>query len=193
MIRILLIGEGTNELGRYGRPNWANAADPDGALAALLNRIRKGGWEVAEVLRWKDIKKYRAGNHASAEERNVRGAAERARFLKCDVLAFLRDQDDDEERARTIEAAIAVESQTALKIAGGMATSCLEAWILVLNGQADAESLRKTRAQEGAKSLGLHTTEAMTTCIERADLSAVPGAAVTLKLWIQRATGALGH
>lgn len=190
---MLLAGEGSDDLGRWGKhPAYAEEG-PGGVIEALLLRIRATGWSVAEGVRWKTIRKYRAGAHASAEARNVVGLALRARDLRCDAVAFVRDRDGDRDRERDLENGIerARELFPALRIAGGVAIEEIEAWLLAIRGERGSESVTDPKGRL-AERHGVDTGAAKIACVEQASLDRLPDDARSLALWIERARQALG-
>ncbi len=77
MIRIILAGEGRNELGDLWveAPHRPRDRKPEpGVLEALLREIRRDGWEVVDALPWKTLPKLQVGIGRKGEEHNVRRA-----------------------------------------------------------------------------------------------------------------------
>jgi hypothetical protein len=190
-VRVFLGGEGKNELGsRAGHPAYQSDESP-GAIQALLKRIEVEGWEVGGARQWKDIRKYKAlpGSHHD-DMRNVIGLVLDAKENQCAMVAFMRDQDADEDREQAIEQGIAKAReifQDAPDIVGRAARPNLEGWILALNGERGTESLRPKQAVERAISCRFGNTEAIVSVIERADLGGIPTDAVGLRSWIDSA------
>lgn len=143
--RVFLAGEGRTELGGWtDEPPCRDPAKP-GAIEHLL---AKAGAEadVVGAVSWKHIRKFRAGGHASSEERNVRGAALKAREAGAEVLVLCRDSDGDPHREQQIrkgiEAAMAYPAH--LRVAGGCAVRRINDWVRELVGKepsAKAEDL----------------------------------------------------
>jgi len=169
--RVFLAGEGKTELGRWASQVTRDRDDEsNGAVAALLGKVSSRNWEVADACKWKDIKKYRAGDFKSAEERNVLGVALKARESNCDLLAFVRDSDGDYERIESIHRGIEAVSE-GLEVVGGCAHPIIEAWALVFRGELAAEKLSKAKIQQQAGAL---TTNALVELIQKGDLATVP-------------------
>ena len=124
--RAFLAGEGRNELGTAAQTVQPNVPVP-GVLHALLHHVTQDPWELASAVQWKNIRKFQAGNHRSAEERNVRGAALMATESGADLLAFVRDRDKDKQRQKDIE--LGISKVTSVAVAGGVAIERLEDWI----------------------------------------------------------------
>lgn len=97
MKRVLVVGEGPNELGHEPGPDKPAAR---GVLEALARTQVSEGWEVAGRLKWKDIPKYKVGGHKSAEERNLLGALYRAKEQQYDAVLLARDTDGEKERQK---------------------------------------------------------------------------------------------
>ena len=113
MIRVYLGGEGRDELGGWADHSSYRRADEPGVLETIIRHVLEGyPVEVVGAKQWKDIRKYRAGQHRSAELRNVLGLIEAARASGCDVLVFARDRDRDLGREGEIEAGLAKAGRT---------------------------------------------------------------------------------
>lgn len=150
-VRVFIAGEGPAELGRWGKTFVES--DEDGFIEACLRRVRESGWEIVEGLRWKDIKKFRAGDHQSAEARNLRGVARAARDRGAELLIVLRDTDGDADRARLLcETAQSVQAPA---LVVGLPDPRLEAWAAALRGNRDALGARRGRADAVFAKLGL--------------------------------------
>jgi hypothetical protein len=192
MKRVFLAGEGTNEIGSWGRhPSYRHTAET-GALEALLKKSVETGWEICGGLFWKEIRKFRAGDHRSAETRNVLGAALRAREAGADALIFSRDRDRVPTRERDIEDGVgAASKEIGIGIAGGTAIEDLDAWVLACLGITNSEENRNAK-QTLERERGIATTSAKVVAIEQVDLSALPADAGSLRQWIDRVRAVLG-
>lgn len=150
--RVFLAGEGPTELGGWAHePEYRQPAATvvrRGVIVALLARAWGGELTVVDAVLWKRIRKYRAGDHAAADERNVLGAAEHAvtsarRSGAPLVLAFSRDRDRNRERERQVESGI-VRARVlwpTLTLVGGCAVEEIEAWGLAVAGDQRPESV----------------------------------------------------
>jgi hypothetical protein len=189
MIRVLLAGEGPNELGGWAIESpHRDAAPSPGVIEALLKRERPDGWIVVDGIAWRSLRKLRVGEHGEAEARNIRGLLLRAWEMKAHVVAFVRDRDGDERRQRDVVQAMGEAAQP-LHVVGGMAIEKLESWLLSLKGERRAEALqhpekklRGTAAKKTASYVGL---------VEKADLSKIPADARSLRAWLEKARAAL--
>lgn len=152
MISVFLAGEGSTELGGWAnRPPYRTATP--GMLETLAERVVPEGWVVGDALCWKNIRKYRAGQHLDVEARNVLGVALQAKDASCGVLLSCRDRDRDTERERSIkDAPVRAREMFPIEIVGGVAVDAIEAWTLALLG--DRQSHRHARPGE----LGHSTT-----------------------------------
>ncbi len=157
MKRVLLVGEGRNELGGYADKPPYRSDDPSPDVLEALARRAGCQFEVVDAIQWKDIRKYRAGDHASPEERNLKGARLEAKERDCHAVLFSRDRDRDRDRARQIDAL--VDSDPAC-FAGGVAVEAIESWILSFLGDAGAEGYRRPKKQL-EEDHGISTTEEM--------------------------------
>lgn len=187
MIRVFLAGEGKHELG-----GWANEApyrDPTerGVLAALCGRVAGSAWEVAEARRWKDVHKFRAGDHRSPEERTVLGLGVLAVRAGCDVLVFSRDLDRLVGRREEIERAL--QQLKDVQVVGGVAVRTLDGWCLALSGLSGSEDL--PRPKEILEGRECRTTEDRVALVDGADLARVAPDARSLHQWLARAIAAL--
>jgi hypothetical protein len=193
---VFLGGEGPNELGsRYGDPAYQTGDSP-GVIEALLTRIRPDGWTVIGACKWCRIVKLRARGPTPTEAQNVLGLAHEAARSRADVLAFIRDEDDDKRRPQVIEEAVTTARQAfpSLAIVGATAVSVLEGWILALLGESRTETLHKAAAQRRMVEKGIKkkNTAAMVKVVASADLQTIPKDAASLRGWIDLARAALG-
>jgi hypothetical protein len=115
-VQVWLGGEGPNDLGDSDQP--AHCRQQPGALEALLRREVPGGWSVLGATRWSRLRKYVAGGaigkegrHGPRDARHVKDLLLQAREKGADVLAFLRDIDDHEDRAAIIKQSLAQSEQ----------------------------------------------------------------------------------
>src|ERR1700690_1066611 len=108
MIRILIAGEGANELGEPLRGALVEGERPagGGVIEALMAKVRRADWQVREAMLWKDGRKIRSNAPGDGDRRTVDALAMRAREHGCHALVFLRDRDRDRSRERAIGDAI---------------------------------------------------------------------------------------
>lgn len=193
-LRIFFAGEGPDELGQWASERAyfpkRDDADAGGVLHALVSRFSR--YETGGAERWKNIRKFRAGDHAKPEERTISGLALRAVESRCDALVFVRDRDRDLQREEDVENGIArAANDHGIAIVGGTANEELEAWILAMLGTSRAESLAdpKKKLQEAH---GIGTREEMCAVVERTDMNALPADCASLRRWLGRAQQELG-
>ena len=191
-MRVLLAGEGKTELGEWAKE--APYRDEPGETGVLLALLRRVGWANAEPvdgLLWSKIRKYRAGDHASPEERNVLGLALNARRARCSLVVFSRDRDGDPQRQLALEAGIlrARELFPELLLVGGIAIEMIEAWILVLCGHPGEDLPAHRTTQELEERLGITSLQQKVDAVAEAQLDRVPHG--SLSTWLERARGAL--
>jgi hypothetical protein len=191
--KVFLAGEGSNELG-----GWYNEAKDrgdfpyPGILETLLKLINADGWVISDAKKWRKIRKFRAGEHRSAEERNVLGVCWEAIEKGCDTIAFTRDSDGHNERVvdvqKGIEFANALWSDR-LVIIGGCAVPCIEGWVLAILGNRHTESLSRTRIEALIIKAGIDPkkTAPMVEKIEQTDLANIADDAHSLKSWLDTA------
>ncbi len=162
-----------------------------GVLEALLTRIRSDGWSVGGARRWASVRKLRAGGGyapgVSNEERNVRALILDAVESGCDVLAFSRDRDRDEQRENDINKAIA--DAHGIAVIGGVAVECLDSWCLALLRERRTEDLPSGGAKTTLEKRGPDRKAGIA---ESADLSAIPEDAKSLRAWLDAARRVLG-
>ncbi len=131
--KVFLGGEGQNELGSwYRHPAYQDDRWP-GVIKSLLRRVQPRGWAViGATSKWCQIRKYRAKGRTPSEAQNVLGLVLEASLAGAEVLAFIRDADDDKERPRVIDEAVtqARELFPTVRIVGGTAIPVLEGWLL---------------------------------------------------------------
>lgn len=181
MIRVYLAGEGRHELGGWADERPYRRPEDRGVLVALAQKVRPDGWAVVAARKWKDVPKYRAGDHRRPEARTVLGLAALAAHEGCSVLVFARDRDRMVGREDEIEQAM--NQIQDLRVAGAVAVRTLDAWCLALTGQRDTEHLR--RPKDACAERGVVTTEDRVAVADAADLNAVPEDAESLRRWLQ--------
>jgi hypothetical protein len=194
-VKLLLSGEGYDDIGDWAKEPMYRASPPEtGVIEALLRKIEGGELTVREAIPWKKIPKFRAGDHAHPETRNVLGLALKADDMRCNALVFVRDRDRDEGRQADIENGIKLAQSKFpdLAIAGGVAVEEIEAWILAILGERRSEHhadpkdiLKKTHSIAGRAS--------MVEALEERDLNQIPPDAVSLRAWLDRATSVLSQ
>ncbi len=193
--RVFLAGEGRHELGGFADDPPYRSAEPVGVLRALLERCADTSTtlEIAGARRWKDIRKFRAGGHASAEARAVVGLHVDAVEHGCAVLAFVRDTDGDTQRAADIDDGLALARARfpTVEAIGGVAVQSLDAWGLALAGQRRTEALKPAAAKAALDANGTGSTEARAQAVREADLDALPDDAASLAAFIDRARAVL--
>lgn len=195
MIRVILAGEGKNELGSFAI-EAAFRDDPEpGVVETLLRQVRREGWEVVDAILWKKLPKLRVGIGGRGEEHNVLRAYHHARRRGCDILVFTRDRDgvkfayrdEDIERALTT----LKESDDGPVVVGGVAIEKLESWLTAVAGHYRSEEMRRPEEKLAELGVGEKDTEAMVKLIEDRGLASIPGDARSLHRWLDRARDAL--
>ena len=188
MIRIYLCGEGRTELGgRAGHPAYHDDAEP-GVLVGLLRRVHADGWMIVGACSWAMLRKFRAnapGARVPADARNVAIAALMAREAGADVLVLSRDDDGDAGRRVAISRGKADGSAKvpSVRIVGGLAVQCIEAWLLALAGERGTEDLHRARAKAQLE-VRAPDTATKVAIIDVADLDTVPDDARSLHAWL---------
>ncbi|MBI4703201.1 MAG: hypothetical protein HY744_18955 [Deltaproteobacteria bacterium] len=199
MIRLLVAGEGANELGRFARADRsageAERTVGPGVIEALLAKIRPGGWEIRRALLWRDVRKYRPGLPGEGEARTVNGLILLARELGCHALVFLRDRDGQRRRERALAQAVKRALQLVDRpplIAAGVPVEKMEAWLLALRAERMTESCSDpVAALHERHGVPPKRTAAMVELVHNARLRLVPADARSLLRWLRQAAGAL--
>lgn len=140
MIRVLVAGEVSNELGPLQPPADFGEGRRDsggGVVEELMAKVRSTGWKIVEAMVWRDVPKLRVGARGHEDKKTVAALALRAREKGCNALIFLRDRDGEAARERAIDTAVA-EIQPGLHVAGGVPMEKLEHWLLALKGEESA-------------------------------------------------------
>ncbi len=184
-MRILLAGEGANELGgRSGDETYP------GVLETLLKKVRPSGWEIARVIPWKSIRHFRVNSPGAKETRNVNALFRKAKKNGFDAVVFVRDRDGKEKREKDIEEAITLLEQNeegGPGIIGGMAVEKIEAWILALSGEAKSEKIPHPQKRFGDLGIKGKNTAQFVAVVEKANLDRIPKDALSLNIWLERA------
>lgn len=192
-MKVVLGGEGPNDLGGWYHAPPYRPDEPDpGVIETLLRRVRADGWQVTDAIVWKKIRKYRAGAHADAEERDVLGLILAAREQGADVVAFIRDQDSQRDRGASFVAALLRAADIfpdGPAVIGGLAVRALEAWILALLGEHHSEDLGRDGVERALQRRGIPAKDTRS-LVERAaaaNLESLPTDATSLLRWLARA------
>jgi hypothetical protein len=199
LIRVIIAGEGANEVGGFVKEEAFRDGEPrPGVVEALLRQVRPDGWKVVDAILWKKIPKLQVGIGKKGEEHNVYRAFHHAKKRGCDVFAFTRDRDKAKfaHRDGDIERAIEVlqkDSGAQPAIVGGVAIEKLESWLTALAGMHGSEALR--RPEEVLSGFGIEekNTSAMVRFVEERGLGEIPADAGSLRRWLARAREALGQ
>jgi hypothetical protein len=201
VLLVFLGGEGRNELGSWAGDPAYQSDDEPGVIKALLLRTRPDGWKILGAQGWKHIRKYtdhgrlpedtQSFIRGSHEERAVLGLVLDAKERGAQVVAFVRDQDDDPNRSAIIANAIdrARAQFPNIQVVGGTAVPVLEAWILALMGETGSEALGKAKAERLLADRNVTTTEKMVS--EVLASRPVPEDATHLCSWLAQAKEAL--
>lgn len=192
-VRLFFAGEGPDELGEWANePAYRPSEDrpaAGGVLHALVSRYAR--YETVEAVRWKTIRKFKAGDHAKPEFRNVMGLALQADESGCDALVFVRDRDGDLEREKDIEQGIAdASTRFGVRIVGSTANEELEAWLLAMLGIRKSESFPDAKTKL-ADTHGTTTREQKCEVVTKANLDKLPEDCASLRRWIERAEAGL--
>lgn len=187
-LRIFIAGEGQTDIG-----NAADALayqDPafPGVVQTLLDKAGSEPWQFCGAIRWKDIRKFRAGHNKGADRHNVAALALKAREVGADAIAFVRDRDGHQQRGRDVDAGIAAIGD--LPVVGGVAIETVEAWVLRALGDAHAEKHRQPRLVL-ARDHSIDSREDKVATLQNADFKALVDPKTSLGGWLCKAQGVL--
>ena len=176
--RLIIAGEGPDELGRWYRETpyrhvEPGSADVPGLLEALLDKMALLPSEIVDGATWKRVPLFRAGDRRAPETRRVLGLAALAVERRADAVVFVRDRDGDEDREADIEAGLE-QARTlgfTAELAGGVAVEEIEAWLLALLGDRRAETFSRPK-ETLAEKHGIRTRAQKVAVVEGADLDA---------------------
>ena len=136
-MKAFVAGEGPHEIGKWSEPHEYRSTSmrSDGVLAEVV-RKRHDVTVVGGCL-WKQVRKFKAGNHASAEERTLRGIMLHAEESDADVVFWVRDSDGDPDRVKDLrDSESRVRSDHPdLRLHGLCAEPCIEAWVVGMPGK----------------------------------------------------------
>lgn len=201
MKKVLLVGEGANELGGWSGDSSYQEDGTPGVVESLLRKVQEEGWKIVRGLQWKSIRKYKANVREGREVRNVLGAVLEGKETQCDIVVFVRDRDGtnanaNEQRQKDIEKGLALvssEIREPPKVIGGVAVKKIESWLVAISGTNGSEGIR--RPEEILETLGMASkdTAAMAEFVRQRGLDAIPEDASSLNLWLSRARQALGE
>lgn len=197
MNRIILAGEGKNELGGFAVEAAFRGEQPEpGVVEALLRKVRAEGWKVVDAILWKKTPKLQVGIGGRGEELNVRRAYHHAKKRGCDVFVFTRDRDKAKFVHREVDIERAIEALGAPpgagpSVIGGVAIEKLESWLVAVAGMQGSEDLRRPEEKLAELGVGEKDTGAMVRFVEERGLGDIPADARSLRRWLERAKQAL--
>lgn len=199
--KVMLAGEGSNELGTRANVYPASEHRP-GVIEAFCQRMAGDTFAVTHAANWKSIRKYRSGNHLGAEARTILGLALQAKEAHVDALIFCRDHDWQDERVHDIHEGIAALEATFpdfhSRVAGGVATPMLEAWVLASAGVSGTEEMRRSKLAASLKEKGVELDEKRTSALlelipERIETHELPADAHSLRGWLEKLQSVLSE
>jgi hypothetical protein len=194
MIRVLIAGEGSNELGPHPQAEFGEGerASGGGAIEALMAKVRQSGWQVVAAMVWKDVRKLKSNAGGDGEAKTIAGLVLRAKELGCHALVFLRDRDGSPARERAVRDAIANERGGSLRIAGGVPIEMLECWLLALRGEkdahADADPVTSLAVRHGVPA---KRVTSMVQLVRASRVLTVPADAESMWRWLRQVAMAL--
>jgi hypothetical protein len=201
MIKVFLGGEGNNELGsRWQEP----MGEEPGVVEALLRKVRAGGWRVDGAVAWKALRKYQAGaargTSGHADGKNVVKLVIQAYERACEVLAFVRDDDGDPDRAEAIDEALAAISARGfaegyryeLGVIGGVARPSIEGWILQLRTGTATDERHRGAVDDALTAAGVEL-KATAAYVAVVAVAPRPRGVGSLPAWLDRAEAVLGQ
>lgn len=196
MIRVIIAGEGRNELGGYAdEPAFRHAKPEVGVIEAMLRQVRPDGWCIVDAIPWKKSPKLQVGIAGKGEELNVQRAYYHAKKRGCEVLAFSRDRDRAKFAHRETEIEKAIQAITEANdgpaLVGGVAIEKLESWVAAIAGVHRSEELRRPEEKLTEFGVGAKDTAGMVQFVEQYGLQRVPEDARSLRRWLERAERAL--
>lgn len=189
-LRVFIVGEGANELGRFVHhpARRADHANLRGVIEAFLQKLLTD-FEVVDGRAWSKVPSYQQGKGHNFQKK-ILAAALLARAAHCQAFVFLLDQDNEPARIQAVESALQelTAPEFGLSSAGGVAIPLLEGWILALLGHSGTEGLRPKRATaELEKQYGIKkNSQKMVEVIEAADLKAISKDARAFTMWLDQ-------
>lgn len=187
-MKLFVAGEGEHELGKWveSAENRSSSRRTDGVLAELF-RLSHPSAAVLGAIAWRRIVKYRAGKHASNEERNWLGALNQAEESGADVFIWARDTDGDSHRADQLRRASTFAEPSTMQIAGGVADPCLESWMVAIaRAHADPDSLTVSKLAKIASENEIDSEEQMVELVKARGQEGNFGSP-SLRAWLIRA------
>jgi len=195
LIRVILAGEGRNELGSFSVEAVFRDQPEPGVVETLLRQVRRSGWQVVDAILWKKLPKLQVGLRGRGEELNVLRAYHHAKKRGCEILAFTRDRDGVKyaHRDEDIEHALATlkDSNDGPVVVGGVAIEKLESWLTAIAGCHRSEEMRRPEEKLADLGVGEKDTRAMVALIHQRGLAGIPDDARSLHRWLDRAREAL--
>ncbi|MGV3620943.1 MAG: hypothetical protein ACO1OB_09000 [Archangium sp.] len=188
-MKIYVAGEGRHEVGKWEEEpeRWATTDRTDGVLFALFTKSGRVG-EVIAGKNWRSIKKFKAGDNATPEQKTLKGLALDAKEHGADVVLWARDSDGQSHRDKELAPAqeeLRVTYAGTLTICGGVVTPAIEAWMIALSKtHPDPESLTTSRCEQLAAQHGFAREDQMVDLVSERELDA--SASPSLKNWLKQ-------
>ncbi|HEY1695971.1 MAG TPA: hypothetical protein VGG39_27580 [Polyangiaceae bacterium] len=194
MIRVLVAGEGPNELGQPLEGIVVEGERPTGGgvIEALMAKVRPTRWQVIQTVSWKDVHKLQPNSPETGDARTVAILVLRAKEMGCHALVFLRDRDGSPSRERRVRDAAVAAKDPRVALAAGVPIEMLECWLLALRkewgSQASSDPVQELATKHG---VAAKSTPAMVQLVRNASLLHAPPDAVSLWQWLRRVAHAL--
>lgn len=188
-MKIYVAGEGRHEVGKWeeSEERWSISDRGNGVLYELFSKSGRRG-DVIAGTNWKNVRKYRAGDHATPEQRTLKGLAVDARRRGAELVLWARDSDHKPVREKEL---VAMQNELratcagTMTICGGVAEPAIEAWIITLaKKHANPDSLTTAKAETLANQHGFASGDKMIAVIEQNDLDA--SLSPSLQNWLKQ-------
>jgi len=201
-MKILIAGEGKTEIGYWTLPAERHTGDKKrderGIIEAFVARLSSNDWTIIEGIDWRRIPKYKARRtderrapKLGPEGQTVRGLALRAEEKNCNAVIFVRDRDDEPDREKDIDEAIATSrEQFTPQIAGGVAAQSIESWLLSLKNEKDAERYAKPK-KVLRDNFGVESLADKVAIVDEANLDEIRQDARSLRNWLDQVRAVL--
>lgn len=174
-MKIYVAGEGRHEVGKWEESpeRWSTSERTNGVLYELFIKSGRRG-EVIAGKNWRSIRKFKAGENATPEQRTLKGLALDAKEHGAELVLWARDSDGNTHRERELiptQDELRITYSGTLRICGGIAAPAIESWILALAKQhSNPDSLTTSRCEQLAAQHDLAREEQMVELVRERDL-----------------------
>lgn len=188
-MKIYVAGEGRHEVGKWEESpeRWSTSERTDGVLYELFVKSGRTG-EVIAGKNWRSIRKFKAGENATPEQKTLKGLALDAKEHGADLVLWARDSDHQANREQELmptQDELRTTHAGTLTICGGVVSPAIEAWMIALaKHHPNPESLTTARCEQLAAQHNFAREDQMVDLVRERDLDA--SLSPSLQNWLKQ-------